>query len=824
MVEKSKAFILWFKDVAVTDVSLVGGKIAGVGEMFNNLSQLGVNVPDGFVLTAYACDTFFTRTGLKEKIKDILIGLETKKVADLQKRGKLVRQLIMKEELPEDLKIEVVTAYRELSKIYKAKDVDVAVRSSMISDKLTSASFVGQQETFLNVTGEEQILKDVKSCYASLFNDRAISYRADQGFSIFDILLAVGVQKMARSDMGSSGIAFSLDTETGFDKVVVINGAYGLGKMVTFGQVIPDEFIVFKPSLERGMGAILSKTLGQKEQKLVYGKKGTVYVKVPKAEQDKFCLTNDEIIQLSTWIMLIEKYFSSKAGKYQPMNAEWAKDGKTGGLFVVEAVPETGLSGQDKNVYKEYRLDKSAQKATSAKGFGEPRKEIVRGIAVGTRISSGKVHIIKNVKQISSFKPGEILVTEITDPDWGPIMKMAGGIIAEKGGRTSHSAIISRELGVPCIVGANGATKVLKNGDVITIDCSSGKNGIVYQGKLAFQVLEHRLDKVPKTHTKMLVNIGSPEEAMANYYLPVEGVGLGRLEFIISSYIKIHPNALINFVKIKKNKDAKSKKLVKQIDELTREYGDKDKKEYYINELVEGVATIGAAFWPKEVIIRFSDFKTNEYSTLIGGEDYEPHEENPMLGWRGASRYYDPKFKEAFSLEVKAFKKVREEIGLTNVVPMIPFCRTIEEAEAVIEVLRENGLDRNKDQELKIYMMCEIPSNILLADDFLKIFDGMSIGSNDLSQLTLGLDRDSNLVSHIANENNPAVKKQILEVIEKCRAKGKYIGICGQAPSDYPEFAEFLVKAGISSMSLNPDVIMKMLSVVELAEKRITGG
>jgi len=819
MVEKSKAFILWFKDVAVTDTSLVGGKIAGVGEMFNNLTQLGVNVPDGFALTAYACDTFFTRTGLKEKIKSILTGLETKKLSDLQKRGKQVRDLIMKEELPEDMKLEVVMAYRELSKIYKTKDVDVAVRSSMISDKLTSASFVGQQETFLNMTGEEVILKSIKSCFASLFNDRAISYRADQGFSIFDILLAVGVQKMARSDMGSSGIAFSIDTETGFDKVVVINGAYGLGKMVTYGEVIPDEFIVFKPSLERGMGAILSKTLGQKEEKLIYGKKGTVYVKVPKSEQDKFCLTNDEVVQLSTWVMLIEKYFSSKAGKYQPMNAEWAKDGKTGGLFVVEAVPETGKSSQDKNIYKEYRLDRAA----FAKGSGVPR-EIVRGVAVGTRIASGKVRIIKNAKQMNTFKAGEILVTEITDPDWGPIMKIAGGIIAEKGGRTSHSAIVSRELGVPCVVGASGATKILKNGDLVTLDCSSGKSGLVYRGKLAFQVLEHRLDKVPQTHTKVMVNIGSPEEAMANYYLPVEGVGLGRLEFIISSYIKVHPNALINFEKLKKNKDAKSRKLVKQIDELTREYSGKDKKEYYINELVEGVATIGAAFWPKEVIIRFSDFKTNEYSTLIGGEEYEPHEENPMIGWRGASRYYDPKFKEAFALEVKAFKKVREEIGLTNVTPMVPFCRTVEEAEAVIEVLRENGLDRNRDKDLKIYMMCEIPSNIILADDFLKIFDGMSIGSNDLTQLTLGLDRDSDLVTHIANENNPAVKKQIIEVIEKCRAKGKYIGICGQAPSDYPEFAEFLVKAGITSMSLNPDAIMKILSVVDLAEKRITGG
>ncbi|MFA6253912.1 MAG: phosphoenolpyruvate synthase [Candidatus Paceibacterota bacterium] len=813
--EKSKAFVIWFKDLGISDVPLVGGKNAALGEMCNNLTQLGVNVPDGFAITAYAYSYFIEKTGLKNRIKDCLEGLNTHNINDLQKRGKQVRDMIIKEQLPDELTVEITNAYRELSANYHKPTIDVAVRSSATAEDLPGASFAGQQETYLNVVGEAMLLESVRKCIASLFTNRAISYRVDKGFSMFDIALSVGVQKMVRSDVGASGVMFSIDTETGFDKVVVIDGAYGLGEMVVQGQVIPDEFVIFKPSLERGFYPILSKTLGQKDVKLIYGKKGTVRVKVAPKEQTKFCLTDDEATKMATWAVTIEKYFSNRRGKYQPMDMEWAKDGVTGELFIVQARPETIHAEADKSVYKEWVLKKSA----SAKGSGETR-ELIKGIAIGSKIATGPVRIIRDAKQMNTFKKGEILVTEITDPDWEPIMKIASAIITEKGGRTSHAAIVSRELGVPCIVGTGTATKKLKNGQVVTVDCSSGKDGIAYAGKIDFEIVEHHLDRLPKTRTKVMVNIGSPEDAMRNYYLPVAGVGLGRVEFIISSYIKVHPNALIDYDKLKKAKDAKTKKLIKQIDELTTEYQGQKKTNYYVNELAEGVALIGAAFWPNEVIIRFSDFKTNEYSTLIGGDLYEPREENPMIGWRGASRYYDPKFKAAFALECRALAKVRKEMGLTNIVTMVPFCRTVEEGKAVLELMEDNGLARMEDPSLKIYVMCEIPSNVTEADEFLEIFDGMSIGSNDLTQLTLGLDRDSGIVSHIANENHPSVKKLIEVAISACRRHNKYVGICGQAPSDYPEYAEFLIKNGIESISLNPDTVIKTLPIIEAAEKK----
>jgi len=807
--EKSKAFVIWFKDLGLNDLLLVGGKNAALGEMFNNLTQLGVNVPDGFALTAYAYSYFIEKSGLKQKIRECLEGLNTHNINDLQKRGVQVRQMIIREKLPDELTVEIINAYRQLSADYKKPAVDVAVRSSATAEDLPGASFAGQQETYLNVVGEAMLLESVKKCIASLFTNRAISYRVDKGFSMFDIALSVGVQKMVRSDLGASGVMFSLNTETGFDKVVMIEGAYGLGELVVQGQVIPDEFVIFKPSLERGFAPILSKTLGQKNVKLIYGKKRTARVKVSPKEQTKFCLTDNEAIKLAIWAVTVEKYFSNRRGRYQPMDIEWAKDGVTSELFIVQARPETIHAEADKSVYKEYVL--------RAKG---EKEELIRGIAIGAKVAAGPVRVIKSAKQMNTFKKGEILVTEITDPDWEPIMKIASAIITEKGGRTSHAAIVSRELGVPCIVGTGKATKVLKNGREITVDCSSGKNGIVYAGKLPFEILEHQLDRLPKTRTKVMVNISSPEEAMRNYYLPVAGVGLGRLEFIISSYIKVHPNALIDYDKLKKSKNAKIKKLVKQIDGLTVEYQGQKKTNYYINELAEGVALIGAAFWPNEVVIRFSDFKTNEYSTLIGGDLYEPHEENPMIGWRGASRYYDPKFRAAFALECRALAKVRKEMGLTNVVTMVPFCRTVEEGKAVIELMESNGLARMEDPSLKIYVMCEIPSNVTEAKEFLEIFDGMSIGSNDLTQLTLGLDRDSNLISHIANENHPAVKKLIEVAIGACRAENKYVGICGQAPSDYPEYAEFLIKNGITSISLSPDTVIKTLPIIEAAEKK----
>jgi len=803
--EKKDSFVKWYSEVGIVDVPSVGGKNAALGEMYSNLVPLGVNIPDGFALTADAYRYFFKETGLDNKIKTILSDLDTKNIRNLQVRGKKVREAILKANLPQDLQDAVTKSYKELEEKY-GKNSDVAVRSSATAEDLPGASFAGQQETYLNIHGIENILIATKKCIASLFTDRAISYRADKGFSHFDAALSVGVQLMVRSDLSSSGVAFTIDTETGFDKVIVINGIYGLGEFIVQGKVIPDEFIVFKPSLEsEKKNPIIGKNIGKKNIKLVYAKDGTKQSKVLPAEQQKFCITNEEAVKLAKWCLQIEKYFSDKHGHYQPMDIEWAKDGKTGELFIVQARPETVVSGEDKNILKEYKLQKAG-------------KVLVSGIAVGSKIGNGSVRVLRNAKNINAFKKGEVLVTEITDPDWEPIMKIASAIVTDKGGRTSHAAIVSRELGIPCIVGSNNATKLLKNGQKVTVDSSSGQVGNVYEGIIPFDVIEHRLDKMPKVNTKIMVNIGSPDEAFKNHNLPAEGVGLGRLEFIIASHIRLHPNALIDYKKLKSGKKTSAiTKVLKQIEALTPLYT--DKAQFYVDELALGIAKIGATFFPHKVIIRLSDFKTNEYRTLIGGDMYEPHEENPMLGWRGASRYYDPKFKEAFSLECRALKMVREDMGLTNVIPMIPFCRTPEEGKKVIEVMKENGLDRTKDESLKIYVMCEIPSNILLADEFLEIFDGMSIGSNDLTQLTLGLDRDSGIVTHIANENNSAVKKLVAEIIHKCKEKNKYIGICGQAPSDYPEFAKFLVSEGIESMSLNPDTVIKIIMALAESEK-----
>ena len=811
--EQKSNFIKWYSEVGIDDVGSVGGKNAALGEMYSNLVPLGVNIPDGFALTADAYRHFFKETGLDEKIKEILSDLDTRNIHNLQVRGKKIREIILKATLPQDLQAIIAKSYQELGDKYGQNNA-VAVRSSATAEDLPGASFAGQQETYLNIHGIENVLVATKKCIASLFTDRAISYRADKGFSHFDTALSVGVQCMVRSDLSSSGVAFTIDTETGFDKVVIINGIYGLGEFIVQGEVISDEFIIFKPALEnKSKNPIIGRSLGKKNTKLIYAKDGTKREKVSLSDQQKFCITNDEAIKLAKWCLQIEQYFSKKHNRYQPMDIEWAKDGNTGELFIVQARPETVISSEDKNVLKEYQLE--------AKG-----KVLVQGIAVGSKIGSGQVRILRDAKNISMFQKGKVLVTEITDPDWEPIMKIASAIVTDKGGRTSHAAIVSRELGIPCIVGSNNATKVLKNGQGVTVDSSAGQVGNVYEGILPFKILEHRLDKIPKVQTKIMVNIGSPDEAFQHHHLPAEGVGLGRLEFIIASHIRIHPNALIDYQKLSAKggslptefgrrgalggKDrAYIKKTVHEIDSLTSLY--KDKTQFYIDELAMGIAKIGATFYPHPVIIRFSDFKTNEYRTLIGGELYEPQEENPMLGWRGASRYYDPKFKDAFGLECKAMKIVREEMGLKNVIPMIPFCRTPEEGKKVIEVMKEYGLDRGQDDKLKIYVMCEIPSNILLADEFLEIFDGMSIGSNDLTQLTLGLDRDSGIVTHIANENNPAVKKLVAEIIHKCREKGKYIGICGQAPSDYPEFAQFLVNEGIESMSLNPDTVIKII-------------
>ena len=808
ILNKSKALILWFKEVGIKDIALVGGKNAALGEMFRNLTRVGVNVPNGFAVTAYAYKYFLKSSGIEKEIASILKGLNTHNIKDLQAAGRAIRSLVLRSELPEDLIKEIKENYVKLGKLYKQRNPDVAVRSSATAEDLPGASFAGQQETYLNISGEDEVILAVKKAIASLFTDRAISYRVDKGFKHANISLSVGIQKMVRSDLAASGVAFTIDTETGFNDVVVINSSYGLGDMIVQGMVIPDEFIVFKPTLAQGFKSIIARDMGLKADKAIYGDKGTRDVKVSQQDREKFTLTDTEVLKLAAWCVKVEEHFSKTRGKHQPMDIEWAKDGKSGELFIVQARPETIHSERDNQTYSEYRL-------------GRKEKAFVLGVAVGTKIATGRARVINDPSKIEEFKKGEILITEITDPDWEPIMKIASGLVTDKGGRTSHAAIVSRELGIPCIVGTGDATKVIKTGEIVTVDCSSGTTGAIYKGNVPFEVIEHHLGKTLKTKTKVMVNIGSPEEAFKNHYLPVSGVGLGRLEFIIASHIQVHPNALIDYKSLKdKSNDPKVAAILREIEKLTTGYSDKTK--YYIDELSEGIAKIAAAFWPNDVIIRFSDFKTNEYKELIGGELYEPIEQNPMIGWRGASRYYDPSFAAAFGLECQAMHRVRYDMGLKNVIPMIPFCRTAEEGEKIVEIMQSNGLDRKKDKKLKIYVMCEIPSNVISADAFLDVFDGMSIGSNDLSQLIMGIDRDSAIVSKIANENNPAVKKMIADVIKICRSRRKYIGICGQAPSDFPDFGDFLVKNRIDSISLNPDTVIKMIPRIYKKEKSIS--
>lgn len=801
---REKSFVLWFDELSIKDVGLVGGKNASLGDMYSHLKDKGVDVPNGFAITSEAYKFFIKEEGLEEKIQNILAGLKKDDLESLKKAGEEIRNLILSAQLPSSLTQEIEKAYQKMCELYE-ENTDVAVRSSATAEDLPGASFAGEQETFLNISGLEGLLESVKKCFASLFTDRAISYREDKGFSHMKVYLSVGVQKMARSDLASSGVAFTIDTETGFDKVVIINSSYGLGEMIVQGKVTPDEFVVFKPSLEKGLKSIISKKLGEKNKKMIYGEQNFIKeVEVSEEDKNSYSLSDDEILKLAGWCVEIEKYFSEKYEHYQPMDIEWAKDGKLNQLFIIQARPETVYSSQEKKVFKEYKLDETGE-------------VILKGIAVGTKIASGIVKVLEKAEDIGKIQKGDVLVTRITDPDWEPIMKIASAIVTNEGGRTSHAAIVSRELGIACIVGTANATEVLKDGEEITIDCSSGGDGIIYKGKLKFSEIEHTLENLPKIKTKVMVNIGSPDEAFRYFYLPVEGVGLGRLEFIINESIKIHPNALINFEKL--TQDEKNREIAGKIENFTKGYS--DKKQFYVEKLAFGIAKIAASFWPHDVIIRFSDFKTNEYRMLIGGDSYEPQEQNPMLGFRGASRYYSPEFKDAFGLECQALKKVREEMGLSSVIPMIPFCRTPEEAKKVVEIMGEFGLSKEKGQNLKIYMMCEIPSNVLRAEEFLEVFDGYSIGSNDLSQLTLGIDRDSNTVSKVSNENDPAVKKFIKEAIIACKSKGKYIGICGQAPSDFPEFTEFLIREGIESISLNPDSIFKMINLIHDTEEKI---
>jgi len=799
----SHRFILNLKDVCLADIEKVGGKNAALGEMIRGLGSAGIRVPGGFAVTTAAYREFLASAGIGGKIKDELLrASRLVGTRALQRSGAAIRRMITRAALLPALQKEIRSAYRALATA-KNPQPFVAVRSSATAEDLPDASFAGQQESFLYVSGEDALIEAVKKCMASLFMDRAISYRKEKGFGDRDVAMSVGIQRMVRADTGAAGTLFTLDPETGFKNVIVIQAAYGLGELLVQGRVIPDEYIVFKPLLGvKNKTPILDCAIGEKAKKTVYANGAVREVLVSKKDRATPCLSDQEILQLARWGIAIEKYFSKQYNRPTPMDIEWAQDGSTREMFIVQARPETVHASNHEAVHREYVLKKKGAVAVS-------------GIAVGMRIGTGRARVIKNspAMVMTQFRKGSILVARMTDPNWEPIMKSATGIITEQGGRTSHAAIISRELGIPCVVGAQHAMRMLKNGDPITVDCSSGTAGVVYRGILPFIVRETRVAAKKPLPVKLMVNIGSGDEAFRHHYLPAEGVGLGRLEFIISSGIGIHPLALVHFAKLQNDK--KYTALVKKIDAMTQ--GVHDKTQYYVDALAQGIGRIASVFWPHEAIIRFSDFKTNEYRALMGGELYEPQEENPMLGWRGASRYYDPAFEKAFALECRAIKKVRDQMGLRNVVPMIPFCRTPEEGKKVVAVMAKNLLDRAKDTTLKIYMMCEIPSNVLQIEEFLDTFDGMSIGSNDLTQLTLGMDRDSSAISHIANENNASVKTLIRMAIRACRRRRKYIGICGEAPSDYPEFAEFLVTEGIESISLNPDSIIPLR--VRLARK-----
>jgi len=801
--------VLWLDEVGIEDIPLVGGKNASLGEMIKALTPKGVHIPEGFVVTSVAYRYFLEYNNLEEKIKEILRGLNVSDVSDLQKRGEKIRELIRSGDFPEDLEEMIKDYYGELSKKFGLETVDVAVRSSATAEDLPDASFAGQQDTFLNVRGIDNLLNAIKKCFASLFTDRAISYRETFGFDHFQVALSVGVQKMVRSDLASAGVGFSIDTESGFRDVVLITGSYGLGEMVVRGAVVPDEWVVFKPTLAKGYKAIIEKRLGDKQLKMIYGdseKKPVKVVSVPLKSRDRFCLTDEEVLTLANWIVEIEKYYSEKNGRWTPMDVEWAKDGVTGELYIVQARPETVHSRKDHSKITVYKITEPPEE--------RQKKLLVSGIAVGRKVAEGKVKVLMSLEEAQRFEEGDILVTDMTDPDWEPIMKKAAAIVTNRGGRTCHAAIVARELGVPAIVGAGNATEVLKEGQRVTVSCAEGSTGYVYDGKISYEVEEIDLSELPMPKTPIMFNIATPEGAFDLSFLPNAGVGLAREEFIINNYIGIHPNALIKFEEIKK----KDPELSEEIEKRTKGY--EDKKQFYIDKLSYGIARIAAAFYPKPVVVRFSDFKSNEYANLLGGKHFEPTEENPMLGWRGASRYYSESFKEAFGLECLAIKKVREEMGLDNVIVMIPFCRTPEEGKKVLEVMKEYGLEKGK-KGLQVYVMCELPSNVILADQFAEIFDGFSIGSNDLTQLTLGVDRDSGLVAHIYDERNEAVKRMVAMAIDAAKRHGIKVGICGQAPSDHPDFAKFLVERGIDTISINPDSILEVIRALYEIENKI---
>src|SRR5438105_6856918 len=793
-------FVRWFSEIGLSDVGLVGGKNASLGEMIRELQPLGVRVPDGFAVTAEAYRHFLRAAGIEQPIRDLLAGVKRDEVQDLVGRSAKIRALITGAALPQDLRDEAAAAYRELSRRYGVEGADVAVRSSATAEDLPGASFAGQQDTWLNVQGESAVLEAIRRCFASLFTARAMGYRADMGFDRLEVALSVGVQKMVRSDLAASGVLFTLDPESGHRGIALVTASYGLGEAVVQGQVVPDQFYVHKPTLRAGHRSLVWKTIGSKEERMVYaaerGEKLVELEPVPPELRTAQCLSDDEVLQLARWSLQIEDHYARVRGMDSPMDIEWGKDGQTGELFVLQARPETVHANRKGKPLRIYRLT----------GQGE---QLAQGLAVGEGIAVGRARVIRSAKQFDQFQRGEILVTGSTDPDWEPIMKMAAGIVTERGGRTSHAAIVARELGIPAVLGTASAMETVPSGETITLSCAEGEQGRIYRGALDFEVDELDPSQFPRPRTQMMLNVGNPEQAFQAAMLPNDGVGLARMEFIFASWVKVHPLALTRYAQL-------DEKTRAEIDAVTRGY--EDKTEYFVDKLAQGIGTIAAAFHPKPVILRFSDFKSNEYATLLGGRQFEPEEENPMIGWRGASRYYHPQYKEGFLLELRAVRRVREEFGLKNLTVMVPFCRTPEEGRRVIEVLREAGVVQGRDG-LEVYVMAELPSNVFLADQYADIFDGFSIGSNDLTQLILGVDRDSALVAPLFNERNAAVLQACARVIDAARRKGRKVGICGQAPSDFPDFAAFLVEQGIDSISLIPDSLLKASERVLEAER-----
>ena len=800
--KKTNEQLLWFEEITLKDLPKVGGKNASLGEMIRHLTSKGIKVPEGFAITTKAFAEFVDNSALEGKINAALEGLDPDNPSDVAERGKKVRKMFLESPFPPELQREIEYGYWELGRKLNIPNPSVAIRSSATSEDLEGASFAGQHETMLNVRGETAVLKAIKQCFASLFTDRAIAYRVHKGFGQIGNLLSVGVQRMVRSDLACSGVMFTLDTESGFDNVVYITGSWGLGEMIVQGAVNPDQFYVFKPSIGKFEDPIIEKKLGSKQQKLVYAEKGPgmMDVEVSEADRQRFVLSDEEIVKLAEWACIIEDHYKKH------MDIEWAKDGITGEMYIVQARPETVHAVKAQNVLETYVLEDKGEVLT-------------RGEAVGSKIGKGLVKVLESAYEISEFRKGEVLVTDKTDPDWEPIMRIASAIVTDRGGRTCHAAIVSRELGIPCIIGTGTGSRVLKTGQEVTIDTSEGQ-GLVYAGLLKFRIDRTNLASLPTTKTKIMMNVSVPEHVFTQGQIPCDGVGLARLEFIIMAHIGIHPLALIEFEKLKKKAetDPDIAKIVDKIEELTHGYDNTE--DFFVEKLAWGVGKIAATFHPRDVIVRLSDFKTNEYASLLGGTLYEPTEENPMIGWRGASRYYAGHFKEAFKLECVALRRVRDKKGLTNVKVMVPFCRTPEEGKKVIHTMAEFGLTQGENG-LEVFMMAEIPSNVVLAEEFADVFDGFSIGSNDLTQLMLGLDRDSELVSHLYDERNPAVKRMIASVIERVKKKGKKIGICGQAPSDFPDFAEFLVECGIDSMSLNSDSVIKTRLLVAEKEKAL---